>query len=115
MRIALAAEGTRGDIYPMLALAESLAARGHAVRLCAPPDFRSAAEERGVEFRAVGASVRETLRGEAAALTAGGLAMLRAADRYARRPEGKARGHRVRPLWPAGTARESIPPGRGWT
>lgn len=32
MRIAIAAEGTRGDIYPMLGLAEQLIARGHSVR-----------------------------------------------------------------------------------
>ena len=39
MRIAIAAEGTRGDIHPMLALAERLIAAGHFVRFCAPPDF----------------------------------------------------------------------------
>ena len=84
MRIALAVEGTRGDVYPMIALAEALAGSGHVVRVCAPPDFRAPVEERGWEFRSVGGSVRETLAAESEALTRGGLALLRASDRYAR-------------------------------
>jgi UDP:flavonoid glycosyltransferase YjiC (YdhE family) len=35
MRIAIAAEGTRGDVHPMLALAEHLVAAGHSVRFSA--------------------------------------------------------------------------------
>jgi vancomycin aglycone glucosyltransferase len=85
MRIALAVEGTRGDVYPMLALAESLAAAGHRVRVCAPPDFREPVAERGWEFRPVGSGVREILRAEAEAITRGGLALVRASDRYARK------------------------------
>jgi vancomycin aglycone glucosyltransferase len=84
MRVALAVEGTRGDVYPMIALAEALADSGHVVRVCAPPDFRAPVEERGWEFRSVGGSVRETLAAESEALTRGGLALLRASDRYAR-------------------------------
>ena len=44
MKIALTVEGTRGDVYPMLALGEHLAADGHLVRIVAPPDFRSEEE-----------------------------------------------------------------------
>jgi vancomycin aglycone glucosyltransferase len=73
MRIAIAAEGTRGDIYPMLALAGRLTAAGHTVRLCAPPDFAEAAAGSGVEFVAVGADVHRFMSESAAALHAGGL------------------------------------------
>src|SRR4051794_22321274 len=41
MKILIAAVGTRGDVQPMLALALALRARGHVVRFCAPPNFRS--------------------------------------------------------------------------
>ena len=47
MRIVMAADGTRGDIHPFLALAEALIARGADVLLCAPPDFAGEAAEQG--------------------------------------------------------------------
>ena len=81
MRIALAAEGTRGDIYPMLTLASACAVQGHDVVLCAPPDFREAVTGRGLEFRSVGQDIRAYLTAEAAALHGGALAMARAADK----------------------------------
>ncbi len=82
MRIALATEGTRGDVYPMLALGESLRAEGHEVVLCAPPDFRLAAEERGIEHRAVGVSIRDYLTAHADALAGGNWAALREGRRF---------------------------------
>jgi UDP:flavonoid glycosyltransferase YjiC (YdhE family) len=77
MRIAIAAEGTRGDIHPMLALAERLVARGHTVRFCAPPDFGAAVARSGVEFVPVGAEVRSFLTESATALRRGGVAVVR--------------------------------------
>jgi UDP:flavonoid glycosyltransferase YjiC (YdhE family) len=77
MRIAIAAEGTRGDIYPMLALAERLTAAGHFVRVCAPPDFAAAAAHTGAEFVALGVDVRRFMSESAAALHSGGLAIAR--------------------------------------
>jgi vancomycin aglycone glucosyltransferase len=77
MRIAIAAEGTRGDIYPMLALAERLVAAGHFVRFCAPPDFRDAVARRGVEFVALGVDARQFMTESAAAVRAGGIPFLR--------------------------------------
>lgn len=82
MRLALAAEGTRGDVHPLLALAERLRDRGHQALLCAPPDFREESEARGVEFRAVGIPVQSYLRENARALMGGARAMAREADRY---------------------------------
>ena len=58
MRVAIAAEGTRGDIHPMLTLAEAIQKKGHDVVVCAPPDFRDSAEQRGLAFHPVGQEIR---------------------------------------------------------
>ena len=58
MRIALAVDGTRGDVHPMLALGTALRARGHDAILCAPPDFADDAARGGVPFHPVGVSAR---------------------------------------------------------
>jgi vancomycin aglycone glucosyltransferase len=79
MRIVLAADGTRGDIHPMLALAQALGARGHDVLLCAPPDFADEAQARGVAYRGVGLAVQEFLAREAAAVHGTPLHVVRAA------------------------------------
>jgi vancomycin aglycone glucosyltransferase len=77
MRIAIAAEGTRGDIYPMLALAERLIAVGHSVRFCAPPDFAEAVARSGAAFVPMGADAHRFMSESAAALHAGGLPFAR--------------------------------------
>ena len=41
-RIGIAVEGTRGDVYPMIELGRAFVRAGHAVRMCAPPDFAAA-------------------------------------------------------------------------
>ena len=79
MQIAVAAEGTRGDIHPMLALAQRIEARGHGVVFCAPPDFAEPARARGLAFRPVGRDIRAYLTAEAGSLHGGALAMARAA------------------------------------
>src|SRR4030042_950750 len=38
MKIACVILGTRGDVQPMVALADGLVIRGHEVTLCAPPE-----------------------------------------------------------------------------
>jgi UDP:flavonoid glycosyltransferase YjiC (YdhE family) len=38
MKIACVILGTRGDVQPMVALAEGLLRRGHEVTICAPPE-----------------------------------------------------------------------------
>jgi vancomycin aglycone glucosyltransferase len=79
MKLAVTAEGTRGDIYPMLALAKRIEARGDQVVFCAPPDFAEAARSRGLAFRPVGIDIREYLTAEARSLHGGALAMAKAA------------------------------------
>jgi len=81
MKYALTAEGTRGDIYPMLALAKRFEATGHEVVFCAPPDFEEAATARGLTFRSVGCDIREFLTAEAGSLHAGPIAMARSAGK----------------------------------
>jgi len=84
MRIAMVVDGTRGDVQPMLVLGRALAAQGHAVRLCAPPDFQAAVLHAGLEFRAVGTDVRAWLTAHAHALQGRPFHLLREAARYAR-------------------------------
>ena len=43
-RIVLATSGSRGDVQPMVALALRLREAGHAVKLCAPPNFKGWAD-----------------------------------------------------------------------
>jgi UDP:flavonoid glycosyltransferase YjiC (YdhE family) len=82
VRIAIAVEGTRGDVHPMLALARRLLERGHDVALCAPPDFADDAAAQGVPFHAVGVNVRAYLEKEADFLHGSPVASLRAVRRY---------------------------------
>jgi vancomycin aglycone glucosyltransferase len=79
MKIAVTAEGTRGDIYPMLALAQRIEARGDEVVFCAPPDFEEATTACGLSFRSVGRDIREYLTAEASSLHGSALRMARAA------------------------------------
>ena len=79
MRIVLAADGTRGDIHPFLALAQVLAARGADVLLCAPPDFAGEAGDRGIAYRSVGLDVKAFLERQAAAVHGTTLDVIRAA------------------------------------
>ena len=82
MRIVLATEGTRGDVYPMRALGEAWLRAGHEVLLCGPPDFETPVRERGLEFRAVGRDVHEYLASVAAAIAGSPLATLREMTSY---------------------------------
>src|SRR5262249_40480310 len=82
MRIAIAANGTRGDIHPLLALAAGLARRGHEVVFRGPPDFADEARAEGVELRPVGTSVRAYLAERPALLHGGALPSLPAGQRY---------------------------------
>lgn len=82
MRIALLAEGTRGDVQPLLVLARELQRGGHEPVLFGPPDFESLAANRGVAYRCEGPSIREFLAGKAAALVQGGAGFVRAVRGY---------------------------------
>jgi vancomycin aglycone glucosyltransferase len=82
MRVVIAAEGTRGDVYPMLALARSLLAAGHTVRLCAPPDFAAEVRATGAEFVSLQSEVRAFISASAPAIHGGAVAMMREMGRW---------------------------------
>jgi UDP:flavonoid glycosyltransferase YjiC (YdhE family) len=71
MRFALAAEGSRGDVQPMVALAARLVERGQEALVCAPPDLRRFVEERGLAFRPLGTDIHRFLAENADALRRG--------------------------------------------
>lgn len=85
MRIVLAAEGTRGDIHPLLALGVALRATGHDPVLCCPPDFAEAAHEHGIEHHPVGRPVHAYLRERAHVLHGRALGVLRETSDYSLR------------------------------
>ena len=82
MRILMSGEGTRGDLYPLLALGEACSEAGHEVSICAPDNFRTEVLARGFAFHSTGLDVRDYLDEHAAAVIRGGLAMLRAQQSY---------------------------------
>ena len=70
MRIALAVEGTRGDVHPMLSLGNAFQAAGHEVVLCGPRNFATVAATHQIEYREVGSDTREFLGKVASAISA---------------------------------------------
>jgi len=81
MRFALAAEGSRGDVQPMMGLAAGLIARGQQAVVCAPPDLRGLVEARGFEFRPLGTDVHRFLKENADAVLRGPVVAARLAKR----------------------------------
>ncbi|OYW24285.1 MAG: hypothetical protein B7Z55_02695, partial [Planctomycetales bacterium 12-60-4] len=61
-RIVIAARGAQGDIFPFLALAHGLQARGHPVRLAAPGHHQGLIEGAGIGFVRAGPDPPRTVR-----------------------------------------------------
>jgi vancomycin aglycone glucosyltransferase len=70
MRVLLSTIGSRGDVQPVVALAERLRELGQEVRVCAPPDFRAWVEGLGIPFIPIGPEVRGTAKATPAAAPA---------------------------------------------
>ncbi len=68
----------------MLALGRRLAARGHDVRVCGPPDFAADASDRLLSYRPVGPAIRPFLKEQARTLGSGALAVARAGEHFFR-------------------------------
>src|ERR1041384_3709454 len=62
MRVLLSTIGSRGDVQPMVALAERLRECGEQVRVCAPPDFEDWINGLGIPFTPVGPLLRSTAK-----------------------------------------------------
>jgi UDP:flavonoid glycosyltransferase YjiC (YdhE family) len=60
-RIVLATSGSRGDVQPMVALALRLREAGHAVKLCAPPNFKGWADHLELPFASVSIDMKALL------------------------------------------------------
>ena len=56
MRIAILGEGTRGDIWPLIALGAHMRRRGHEVAVVGSEEFRTMARAAGSRFVALPAS-----------------------------------------------------------
>lgn len=84
MRIVLAADGTRGDVQPMIELSVRLAGAGHDIVLCASTDFAAQAASRGVRFVSGGSSPREFLAEHAGVIERHPVRALSEAIRYLR-------------------------------
>lgn len=62
MRVLVGAFGTRGDVQPMLALAQELSRRGHDIDLAAPPSSVELARSLGLSPTSVGINYEEISR-----------------------------------------------------
>jgi UDP:flavonoid glycosyltransferase YjiC (YdhE family) len=62
MRVLLSTIGSRGEVQPVVALAERLRRAGQEVRICAPPDFGDWIEAIGIPFTPVGPELRWTAK-----------------------------------------------------
>ena len=61
LRVVLAAIGSRGDVQPMLALAQTLVARGHRPVIASPPNFEGWVRHLGFDFAPLGVDVQAFL------------------------------------------------------
>jgi UDP:flavonoid glycosyltransferase YjiC (YdhE family) len=62
LKVVLTSIGSRGDVQPMVAIAQALAARGHRPVIAAPPDFASWVGTFGIEFVPLGIDVSAFMR-----------------------------------------------------
>jgi len=68
LRILLATVGSRGDVQPMLGLAQTLATRGHLPVIAAPPNFEAWVRSLGFEFAPLGTDIQAFLAANTAAM-----------------------------------------------
>jgi len=81
MKILLAPFGSRGDVHPMIALAERLDREGHEVLIAGPPDYVAAAERRRLRYHGYGDSIEKFLADTAADYAGGARRAHRALNR----------------------------------
>lgn len=74
MKVLLLSIGTRGDMEPFLAVAESLRARGHEVACAFPEQFRSTCDAIGLPFYGLSPRLLELLASEDGLIVMGGKA-----------------------------------------
>ena len=82
LRVVLAAVGSRGDVQPMLALAQALVARGHDAVVAAPANFEPWVRDLGFKFVPLGVDMQLFLSENPGLMTGNPLRMLRQVIRY---------------------------------
>jgi len=65
MHVTILSAGSRGDVQPFIVLGQTLLARGHAVRLAAPPDFTDAVRRARLEPFPMRVDFQKMLAGQA--------------------------------------------------
>jgi vancomycin aglycone glucosyltransferase len=58
MRVLLSTIGSRGDVQPLVALAQAVSALGEEVLMCVPPDFKQCIDTLGISVTPIGPGVR---------------------------------------------------------
>ena len=82
LRVVLATVGSRGDVQPMLAIAQVLVAHGHTCVVAAPPNFEGWVTSLGFAFAPLGADMQVYMQENRQAMGGNPLKMLRGASRY---------------------------------
>lgn len=82
MKVTLVTVGTRGDVQPMLALGQTLQARGHTVKIAAPPNFADWITNHGFAFAPVGADKKQYLQNNPDSLSGSPMASYRFAQHF---------------------------------
>jgi vancomycin aglycone glucosyltransferase len=80
--VVLATVGSRGDVQPMLALAQALLARGHVPVVAAPPNFETWVRNLGFDFAPLGVDMQVFLAENRDIMTGKPLKMLKEMSRY---------------------------------
>jgi len=82
LRVVLATVGSRGDVQPMLALAQGFVARGHVPLIAAPPNFETWVRSLGFDFAPLGVDMQAFLAENRDILTGKPIKMLQEMSRY---------------------------------
>ena len=82
LRVVLPTVGSRGDVQPMLALAQTLVARGHVPIVAAPPNFETWVKGLGFEFAPLGRDIQVFLNENRDIMTGKPIKMFQAMSDY---------------------------------
>jgi UDP:flavonoid glycosyltransferase YjiC (YdhE family) len=82
LRVVLATVGSRGDVQPMLALAQAFVARGHVPLIAAPPNFETWVRSLGFDFAPLGRDMQVLLAENRDIMTGNPVKMLQEMSRH---------------------------------
>ncbi len=82
LRVVLATVGSRGDVQPMLALAQAFLARGHVPLVAAPPNFEAWIRGLGFDFAPLGVDMQVFLAENREIMTGNPVKMFKEMSRY---------------------------------